>query len=393
MNLGNLHEKFIKVYQSKPEKVFFSPGRINLIGEHTDYNGGNVFPCTIIQGTYALVKKRTDQRVLLYSENFAENGVIQFDLNLTNYKETDGWANYPKGVIRYVMKSGYDIPFGFECLIFGNIPNGAGLSSSASIEMVTGVLLNGLFQLNIPMLELIQISKTVENEFIGVQTGIMDQFVIGMGRKDAAILLDCNTLHFEYAPIPLERHKIIIMNTNKRRELADSKYNERRNECEEALFQLQKHLSITTLGQLSNEEFESNEHLIQDLTVRKRARHAVFENNRTIEAHRQLKNGNLIEFGQLMNQSHQSLRDDYEVTGKELDCIVNAAWQQSGVIGARMTGAGFGGCAIAIVENELIEHFITNVSLLYENQIGYSADFYVASIGDGAKEITLEEFI
>uniref|UniRef100_UPI0035B51383 galactokinase n=1 Tax=Neobacillus sp. TaxID=2675273 RepID=UPI0035B51383 len=241
-----------------------------------------------------------------------------------------------------------------------------------------------------PRLDLIKIGKRVENEFIGVNSGIMDQFAIGMGKEKAGILLDCQTLKYVYAPIQLDHHKIIIMNTNKRRELADSKYNERRSECEEALRQLQKKLSIEALGQLSEQEFEDNKHLITNEVVRKRARHAVYENRRTIKALKELKTGNLVGFGQLMNQSHLSLRDDYEVTGVELDSLVEAAWQQPGVLGARMTGAGFGGCAIAIVANEEVENFIASVGAAYREKIGYEAEFYVANIGDGAKEIEME---
>lgn len=381
------------MYQVLPKQAFFAPGRINLIGEHTDYNGGHVFPCAITYGTYAVARKREDKVIRLYSTNFPEKGIIELDLNQLDYEKEHSWANYPKGMIRYIIEAGYDIPSGFECAIEGNIPNGAGLSSSASIELLTGVLVNGLFGLEIPRLDLIKIGKKVENEFIGVNSGIMDQFAIGMGMKDAGILLDCQTLKYEYAPIHLEDYKILIMNTNKRRELADSKYNERRGECEEALAQLQQKLSIVALGQLSEAEFDENQYLITNETVRKRAKHAVYENVRTIKALEELKAGNIEAFGQLINQSHVSLRDDYEVTGIELDSLVEAAWNQPGVLGARMTGAGFGGCAIAIVTNEEVENFIANVGAAYLEKIGYEAEFYVASIGDGAKEIQLEEAI
>ncbi|WP_163183243.1 galactokinase [Neobacillus sedimentimangrovi] len=390
MNILPLNKTFLDLYGVLPKQAFFAPGRINLIGEHTDYNGGHVFPCAITYGTYAVVRKREDQLVRLYSENFPNKGIIEFQLNELDYDKDHDWANYPKGMIRYIIEAGYQIPNGFECVIKGNIPNGAGLSSSASIELLTGVLLDGLFQLGIPRLDLIKIGKRVENEFIGVNSGIMDQFAIGMGKEKAGILLDCQTLKYVYAPIQLDHHKIIIMNTNKRRELADSKYNERRSECEEALRQLQQKLSIEALGQLSEQEFEDNKHLITNEVVRKRARHAVYENRRTIKALKELKAGNLVGFGQLMNQSHLSLRDDYEVTGVELDSLVEAAWQQPGVLGARMTGAGFGGCAIAIVANEEVENFIASVGAAYREKIGYEAEFYVANIGDGAKEIEME---
>jgi galactokinase len=390
MNIAKLTTAFRDIFELQPEQAFFAPGRINLIGEHTDYNGGHVFPCAITYGTYAVAKKREDNLVRLYSVNFPDKEIIEFELTQLEYDKQHHWANYPKGMIRYIKEAGFSIPSGFECVIEGNIPNGAGLSSSASIELLTGVLLDGLFKLGIPRLDMIKIGKRVENEFIGVNSGIMDQFAIGMGKENAGILLDCQTLNYQYAPIQLEGHKILIMNTNKRRELADSKYNERRGECEEALSQLQKKLPIEALGQLTEEEFDENQSLIVNETVRKRAKHAVYENVRTLKALEALKAGNLEGFGQLMNQSHISLCDDYEVTGVELDSLVEAAWKQPGVLGARMTGAGFGGCAIAIVENEQVESFIANVGAAYQEKIGYPADFYVASIGDGAKEIPME---
>ncbi|MFP5115774.1 galactokinase [Bacillaceae bacterium C204] len=393
MNVITLNKVFLDLFQVLPKQAFFAPGRINLIGEHTDYNGGHVFPCAITYGTYAVARKREDKVVRLYSTNFPEKGILEFNFNELDYKKEHNWANYPKGMIRYIIEAGYEISSGFDCVIQGNIPNGAGLSSSASIELLTGVLVNGLFQLEIPRLDLIKLGKKVENEFIGVNSGIMDQFAIGMGMKDAGILLDCQTLKYEYAPIHLEDYKILIMNTNKRRELADSKYNERRGECEEALAQLQQKLPIEALGQLSEAEFDENQYLITNETVRKRAKHAVYENMRTIKALEELKLGNLEVFGQLINQSHVSLRDDYEVTGVELDSLVEAAWKQPGVLGARMTGAGFGGCAIAIVANGEVENFIENVGAAYLEKIGYEAEFYVASIGDGAKEIQMEEAI
>ena len=387
MTISTLNSIFQTIFNNAPEKSFFAPGRINLIGEHTDYNGGHVFPCAITYGTYAVAKKRDDQLVRLYSANFPDKGVIEFTLEQLEYNKDHNWANYPKGMLRYISEAGYQIPTGFECVIEGNIPNGAGLSSSASIELLTGVLVAGLFGLEIPRLDMIKIGKQVENQFIGVNSGIMDQFAIGMGKKDAGILLDCQTLKYEYAPIQLENHKIIIMNTNKRRELADSKYNERRGECEEALAILQQKFPIEALGQLSEAEFDENQFLITNEIVRKRAKHAVYENIRTLRALEELKAGNLEAFGQLINQSHISLRDDYEVTGIELDSLVEAAWKQPGVLGARMTGAGFGGCAIAIVENDQVGSFIENVGAAYADKIGYEADFYVASIGDGAKEL------
>ncbi|MED1203379.1 galactokinase [Heyndrickxia acidicola] len=390
MNIEKLSAAFKQQFRESPDRVFFSPGRINLIGEHTDYNGGHVFPCAITYGTYAYVRQREDQLVRLYSLNFEDKGIIQFSLDELEYDRAHDWANYPKGMIKFVKEAGYSVSGGFDCLIYGNIPNGAGLSSSASIELLTGVVLEGLFGLEVPRVELVKIGQRVENEFIGVNSGIMDQFAIGMGKKDFGILLDCSTLEYEYAPIHLENHHILIMNTNKRRELADSKYNERRAECEEALKQLQTKLSIQSLGDLSEKELEENRALLSNKTIYKRAKHAVSENARTIKALKALKAGDIDVFGKLMNQSHQSLKEDYEVTGKELDTLVEAAWNQAGVLGARMTGAGFGGCAIAIVENEKVEAFIANVGKAYKDAVGYEADFYVASIGNGAHEVKLE---
>lgn len=387
MNLKDLAQVYKDVFGSEEYRVIFSPGRINLIGEHTDYNGGHVFPCAITFGTYALSKKRDDRKVRVYSVNFTEKGVIEFSLDDLEYRADHNWANYPKGMINYIQEAGFNVDQGLDMLIFGNIPNGAGLSSSASLEMATGVVLEKLFNLSINRVEMVKIGQKVENQFIGVNSGIMDQFAIGMGKEGHGILLDCNTLKYEYAPIQLENHRIVIMNSNKRRELADSKYNERRSECESALLDLQKYVSINSLGELTSQQFERLKLHINNETERKRAKHAVYENERTIRALKALKEDDLLTFGQLINQSHVSLRDDYEVTGKELDTIVEAAWEQEGVLGARMTGAGFGGCAIAIVETDKVPAFIENVGKIYQEKIGYQADFYNVTIGDGTKEI------
>nr|WP_263324601.1 galactokinase [Neobacillus sp. Marseille-Q6967] len=387
----NLTSEFQSIFNtSQTPRTFFAPGRINLIGEHTDYNGGHVFPASISFGTYALSIKRNDQKLRFYSMNFPETGIIESDLSELAYDEKDNWANYPKGMLLYLKEAGHEINQGADILYYGNIPNGAGLSSSASIELATGVLLDGLFNLNIERLAMIQLGKKVENQYIGVNSGIMDQFAIGMGKRDHAILLDCETLNYQYAPIVLNGHAIIIINTNKQRTLAGSKYNERRAQCEQALSELQQELSINSLGDLSPEEFETNKHLIRDETNRKRAKHAVYENARTLLALEKLQQGDLNAFGQLMNESHKSLRDDYEVTGLELNTIAETAWEQEGVLGARMTGAGFGGCAIAVVEKNKIDDFKKNVNSIYREKVGYEATFYIATIGDGAKELTEE---
>ncbi|MEF7565477.1 galactokinase [Bacillus infantis] len=393
MELQTMINDFQTIYTDSmvgDARLFFSPGRINLIGEHTDYNGGHVFPCAITLGTYGAVKKRNDRIVRVYSKNFPDAGIVEFSLGELEYKKEHGWANFPKGMIAYIEEAGWKLPVGIDLYVYGNIPNGAGLSSSASLEMLIGVTVNELFGFNIGRIELVKLGKKVENEFIGVNSGIMDQFAIGMGQAGSAILLDCNTLKYEYAPINLEDYQIMIMNTNKRRELADSKYNERRSECEAALDKLQSKLSISSLGELSEDEFEQHKQLIGDEILEKRAKHAVCENQRTLKAFKALQEGRLEDFGKLMNQSHQSLKNDYEVTGKELDALVEAAWQQEGTLGARMTGAGFGGCAIAIVEKDKAASFIEEVGNKYMERIGYAADFYAASVGDGTKEIILE---
>ena len=385
--MKHLEQKFQEVFGSPAEKHFFAPGRVNLIGEHTDYNGGNVFPCAIDKGTYGLVKKRNDRRFRMYSENFADLGVMEFTLDeLTNDKKHD-WANYPKGVIKMFLEAGHKIDSGFDILFSGNIPNGAGLSSSASIEMLTAIVLKDLFHLSIDPVEMAQLGKKTENLFIGVNSGIMDQFAVAMGKKDNAILLDCNTLKYDYVPVVLKDEVIVIANTNKRRGLADSKYNERRAECDEALAELQTKLPIKALGELSIEQFEANKDLIKSPVRQKRAKHAVYENQRTLKAQKELSAGNLAEFGKLMNQSHISLRDDYEVTGVELDTLAALAWEQPGVVGSRMTGAGFGGCTVSIVKKDKVDDFIKNVGEAYKNKIGYAADFYIASVSDGAKKL------
>ena len=385
--MKHLEQKFQEVFGAPAEKHFFAPGRVNLIGEHTDYNGGNVFPCAIDKGTYGLVKKRNDRKFRMYSENFADLGVMEFTLDeLTNDKKHD-WANYPKGVIKMFLEAGQKIDSGFDILFSGNIPNGAGLSSSASIEMLTAIVLKDLFHLSIDPVEMAQLGKKTENLFIGVNSGIMDQFAVAMGKKDNAILLDCNTLKYDYVPIVLKDEVIVIANTNKRRGLADSKYNERRAECDEALAELQTKLPIKALGELSIEQFEANKDLIKSPVRQKRAKHAVYENQRTLKAQKELSAGNLAEFGKLMNQSHISLRDDYEVTGVELDTLAALAWEQPGVVGSRMTGAGFGGCTVSIVKKDKVDDFIKNVGEAYKNKIGYAADFYIASVSDGAKKL------
>ena len=363
--------------------VYFAPGRVNLIGEHTDYNGGHVFPCALTIGTYAVARLREDDKLCLYSMNFEESGIGESRLADIEQKTEGDWRNYPKGIVWAFGKKGFKVNKGLDILYFGNIPNGSGLSSSASIEVLTGFILKELFGFDVTNQDLALIGQFSENQYNGVNCGIMDQFAIAMGKEDSAIFLDTADLSFEYAPIALAGSKIVILNTNKKRGLGDSKYNERRAECETALALLQTKLSIQSLGELTEEEFEANKELIGDEIKIKRAKHAVYENQRTIKAVQALKDNDLALFGKLMIASHNSLRDDYEVTGKELDTLVAEALKQDGVIGARMTGAGFGGCAVSIVKEEAVATFIENVGKAYEEQIGYAADFYVVEIGNG----------
>lgn len=382
-----LIKEFTSIYKQEKTACFFSPGRVNLIGEHTDYNGGMVFPCAITYGTYAVVGRRNDSFVKLYSNNFKDIGVVMFDVNDIQYDEKDDWANYAKGVLYYMQKQGYQIPQGLNILIEGNIPNGAGLSSSASLEVLIGTIFNDAFQLGMDMVEIVKLSQMAENKFIGVNCGIMDQFVIGMGKKDCAIALDTATLEYTYAPVKLADASIVIMNTNKQRALSDSKYNERRGECERALQDLQRVVSIKNLCDLNETDFEVYGYAIKNPIDYKRAKHAIFENERVKKAIVALEQNDIATFGKLMNASHTSLRDDYEVTGVELDTLVSSACKQKGTIGARMTGAGFGGCAIAIVKNDAITTFKDQVEKEYIDRIGYAPTFYTASIGDGAKKL------
>lgn len=372
---------------AKATRLFFAPGRVNLIGEHTDYNGGNVFPCALDIGTYALVAPREDRICQFYSINFPEQGIIEFDLNNLEFNSAHNWANYPKGVLHEFIQAGAKITHGFNIVFLGNIPNGAGLSSSASIEVLTGTLLNSYFATNFDPIKIALLGQAAENNYIGVGCGIMDQFASAMGQANHAILLDCNTLNYSYAPLNIDGYKLVIANTNKQRGLADSKYNERLTQCREALKGLQQQLPITALGEINLTQLEEHAHLIPDSLIYQRARHAVTENQRTLTAVEALHNNNLIKFGQLMQASHISLRDDYAVTGFELDSLVTAAWEQEGCIGARMTGAGFGGCTVNLVAENLVDQFIQQVGIKYQQQTNLSAQFYVVNPSAGAHEI------
>lgn len=387
MQLAEINQGFEQVFGSAPTANFLAPGRINLIGEHTDYNGGHVFPAAISLGTYAAISSTTDQKLHLFSANFEKEGVREIDLSELAFAKADGWTNFVKGEFALLQKSGVAFAHGLNIYFYGNLPAASGLSSSSSIELLTGTIINDVYGLNKSALDLIKLGKQVENDYIGVNSGIMDQFAIGMGKKDQAIFLDTNTLEYQYYPIALGDYEIVIMNTKKPRALSDSKYNERRSECEEALSRLQKVVDIQTLGDLSIVDFDEYCYAIGDETLLKRARHAVFENQRTISAAKALTDGDLAKFGRLINASHISLEYDYEVTGLELDTLVHAAWAQNGVLGARMTGAGFGGCAIAVVKVAEIPDFIANVGKVYQDTVGYDAGFYRAKIADGPHKI------
>lgn len=379
-------KKFAEVFgDAEGAKAYFAPGRVNLIGEHTDYNGGHVFPCALTIGTYGVARKRTDNKLRFFSMNFEHLGVIESSLEELVPSEKAGWTNYPKGVIWAFEQKGMKAPCGMDLLLNGNIPNGSGLSSSASVEVLTGFILRDFFGFEVTNQDLALIGQFSENRFNKVNCGIMDQFAIAMGKADNAIFLDTADLSYEYAPIALKGAKIVIACSNKKRGLGDSKYNERRSECETALAELQQVVKVQTLGELDEKTFEKFQSIIKSDVRRKRAKHAVYENQRTIRAVEALKANDLEQFGRLMNESHVSLRDDYEVTGVELDTLVEEAWKIEGVIGSRMTGAGFGGCTVSIVKDEAIDTFIEKVGKAYEKKIGYGADFYVVEIGDGPK--------
>ena len=386
MKKEELIQKFQELYGAEGDiRTYFAPGRVNLIGEHTDYNGGHVFPCALTIGTYAVARKRTDRKLRFFSVNFERLGIIESSLDDLVPSRSAGWTNYPKGVMWTFGKRGMEISNGVDILLYGNIPNGSGLSSSASVEVVTGVMLRDLFGFDsLTNIDLALIGQQSENEYNGVNCGIMDQFAVAMGKKDYAIFLDTSDLSYTYAPIKLDHARIVIASSNKKRGLGDSKYNERRAECEAALAELQKVVDIKSLGDLTEEAFEQYKDAIKDETRKKRAKHAVYENRRTIQAVAALEANDIAKFGQLMNASHVSLRDDYEVTGKELDTLVEEAWKIPGVIGSRMTGAGFGGCTVSIVENDAVENFISKVGEADKKAIGYAADFYVIDVGEGA---------
>lgn len=384
-----LFDMFAELFgDSEGARFYFSPGRVNLIGEHTDYNGGHVFPCALTLGTYGAARKREDNKIHFYSMNLDSFGIVEASLDdLTNKKEYN-WANYPLGVVWAFKEKGHTITSGFDMVIWGNIPNGSGLSSSASLEVLTGVILTDLFEIkDLSMTDLALIGQYSENNFNGCNCGIMDQFAVAMGKKDHAIFLDTSDLSYEYAPCVLDGAKIVITNSKVKHSLVDSAYNDRRNECAAALKALQSELDIQALGDLTPEEFEAHKSLIKDKIQLQRAKHAVYENQRTIDAVTALKAGDIESFGKLMNQSHISLRDDYDVSCEEIDILVDLAWKIPGVLGSRITGGGFGGCTVSIVKDESIDTFIETIGKTYLEKVGHEAEFYTVDIGDGASRL------
>lgn len=384
-----LFKKFEELFGDVSDtRFYFSPGRVNLIGEHTDYNGGHVFPCALTIGTYGAARKRADNKIHFYSMNLDHFGMIEVTLSDLSYHKEYNWANYPLGVVWAFAEKGYTLDTGFDMVIWGNIPNGSGLSSSASLEVLTGVILKDLYEIDtLTMTDLALIGQYSENNFNGCNCGIMDQFAVAMGKADNAIFLDTSTLHYEYAPVKLKDAKIIITNSKVKHSLVDSAYNTRRQECADALAALQKEVSIQSLGELDMDTFEKHKAVIGDEIKIQRAKHAVAENQRTIDAVAALKANNIELFGQLMNQSHISLRDDYEVSCEEIDILVNLAWNTPGVIGSRITGGGFGGCTVSIVKNDAIDTFIETIGKAYKEKVGHEAEFYTVEIGDGARRL------
>jgi len=385
-----LNEKFEELFGAGGEiRTYFAPGRVNLIGEHTDYNGGHVFPCALTIGTYGLARKREDKKLRFYSMNFPEDGLVESSLEDLKPEKEAGWTNYPKGVMWAFEEHGHKLGCGVDFLVYGDIPNGSGLSSSASLEVLTGLMLKDIHGMDeITGKDLAVIGQYAENHFNGMNCGIMDQFASAMGKKDAAIFLDTGTLTFEYAPVALPHARIVITNSKVKHSLVGSAYNDRRNESEEALEDLQKVLPIKTLGDLTEEAFEAHKEAIKNPVCRKRAKHAVYENQRTIRAYKALKANDLETFGKYMNASHISLRDDYEVSCEEIDILVNLAWQIPGVIGSRITGGGFGGCTVSIVKNDAVESFIEKVGEGYRARTGHAAEFYVVDVGEGAHRLS-----
>lgn len=386
MKLEELKSAFEAAYQQSATDVFFSPGRVNLIGEHTDYNGGFVFPCALSFGTYLLMAPNNEQKINFRSLNVEE--VYSLELTqLTTPLPNKAWANYPLGVLAQFVKRGVAIEKGYDILFWGNVPAGAGLSSSAAMEVVTAFAFNEILGTNYDRTELAKIGQASEHEFAGVMCGIMDQFASSQGKKDHAIYLNCDTLEFDLVPVQLDGIKVVVSNTHSPHHLDSGAYNDRVRQCQLAVEQISAVRPIKNLAELSQTDFEQVESAITDPIAYRRARHVVGEVQRTKDAVEALQKGDIITFGELMTQSHISLRDDYEVTGLQLDSLAEAAWKVEGVLGSRMTGGGFGGCTVSLVRDEAIPAFIEQVGKEYTEKTGLKADFYIAEIGDGAHRV------
>ncbi|RZK77590.1 MAG: galactokinase [Pedobacter sp.] len=381
---AELTNKFSELYGQEPTQHYFTPGRVNLIGEHIDYNGGLVMPCAVTLGTWLVLAPNNEKVIRFKSLNFEEQATIELKPSYT--KTGPEWFNYPLGVFNELLKD-HDIPTGLDLLFYGNIPIGSGLSSSASIEVVMAYALNDYFNLGLERIQIPLLAQKVENEFIGVNCGIMDQFAVAFGEANKAIVLNCDTLKYKIVDCNLGDYLLAIINTNKPRKLAESKYNERVAECKTALSELNQEITLNNLCELNAEKFALHSHLISDETVLKRATHVIKENDRVNLAAKALNDGNLAEFGRLMYASHQSLKDLYEVTGAELDAVVEFCTDYEHVIGARMTGAGFGGCAIALLKKGQEEDFAKKLTDFYVDRIGYPAAIYISEIGNGASAI------
>lgn len=379
-----IKQAFEKNYGIPPQRIFFCPGRINLMGEHLDYNGGYVLPCSISLGTYLAVSNRDDQEIHFHSLNLKECKIWKIQEKIE--KKGNGWFNYPLGIIKYLAESKIPIT-GMNLLYGGNIPISSGLSSSASIEILTAYSLNEIFKMGYGKLDLVSLAKRVENEFIGLQSGIMDQFSVSFGKKNEAILLNCQTLDIEYVPIELETYSLVIIGTNKSRNLSESKYNERVRECETARLELEKHTPLNYLCDLNLSSFLQLNSPILDPIAAKRALHVVSENERVHLSVKALREGDLNQFGSLMYSSHVSLKNLYEVSGLELDTIIDYCHLDPSVLGARMTGAGFGGCAIALVESDSLDPFERGLMKYYQENVGYLPSVYISEIGNGVQEL------
>ena len=368
-------------------RCYFAPGRVNLIGEHTDYNGGHVFPCALSMGNYAVARKRDDKIVRWFNATYPNDGVQEADITKLAPNDNGIWYDYQQGVIWEFEKHGYHVPSGYDMVMASDMPAGSGLSASASIEEVAAVILRDLFEIDMTMVDCAKMGQLSENEYNGMNCGIMDQFASAMGKKDCAIFLDTATLKYDYVPLNLKNEKIVITNSKVKHSLAGSAYNDRRRESETALSDLQKVVDIQTLGDLDEATFDKYADAIADDPCRKRAHHAVYENQRTIKAVDALKKGDLEAFGKLMNESHVSLRDDYEVSCKELDILAAEAWKIPGVIGSRMTGGGFGGCTVSIVKEDAVENFKETIAKNYKEQTGLDCEFYIADASEGARRL------